>query len=418
MQTIRYIKLSFVMLTMVLAFQNCNRVAPSVAFSEKSGASTDSGIPYEGKIYILSGAVCADGTAIQARLVIKSATSAELNRRDCHDIPPLLLSATDFKIDSTNPDLLVYQDKSFTAWSPNSIGSGYGTLPVLVKPVDPTAYGAKGDGVTDNTTAFISALAAGDILIPAGTYIIQGTIKVPAGRNIQCASSSTVHIINPVHSTTSNHMFQFWSTGGSISNCHLSGSSDFNVNGSAAYDETMAFNFLVTIVDYWATVSQVKVVNNIFDNCHGNTCIAVYGASASGGLAIGNSIIYNTFRTCGMSGVLIDAGTDNLVAYNSATDCALIVANDTANSVNSNNILEYNSLHVNFGTGYAFNVGYFVDTLGISGGQTGSANYSSNIVRNNTLVGNGILNSVSLGVQTTYPAQYYNNSCTNGCTVR
>src|SRR5260221_12344667 len=52
--------------------------------------------------------------------------------------------------------------------------------------VTPQAYGAKGDGVTDDTAAFQSALAAGDLVVPAATYLINGNIYVPSYRNVQC----------------------------------------------------------------------------------------------------------------------------------------------------------------------------------------------------------------------------------------
>lgn len=46
-------------------------------------------------------------------------------------------------------------------------------------------YGAKGDGVTDDTAAFNAALAAYcPVYVPEGTYVISGTITIPAGHEL------------------------------------------------------------------------------------------------------------------------------------------------------------------------------------------------------------------------------------------
>lgn len=51
-------------------------------------------------------------------------------------------------------------------------------LPAM--PVNVRSYGAKGDGVTDDTAAFVAAIAAGsNIFVPAGTYLITG-ITLPS----------------------------------------------------------------------------------------------------------------------------------------------------------------------------------------------------------------------------------------------
>jgi polygalacturonase len=59
--------------------------------------------------------------------------------------------------------------------------------------VTPQAYGAKGDGMSDDTAAFQSALNAGDLLVPPATYLINGNIYVPSHRNVQCQPGATLH---------------------------------------------------------------------------------------------------------------------------------------------------------------------------------------------------------------------------------
>ena len=54
--------------------------------------------------------------------------------------------------------------------------------PDVVNVKDP-AYGAKGDGTTDDTAAIQAALTAGagkDVLGPAGTYLVSSSLTVPA----------------------------------------------------------------------------------------------------------------------------------------------------------------------------------------------------------------------------------------------
>src|SRR6266446_4743354 len=73
---------------------------------------------------------------------------------------------------------------------PNKQGAA---LPTLNSSVTPQAYGAKGDGVTDDTAAFQSALNAGDLLVKPATYLINGNIYVPSYRNVQCQPGATLH---------------------------------------------------------------------------------------------------------------------------------------------------------------------------------------------------------------------------------
>ncbi|WP_244144711.1 glycoside hydrolase family 55 protein, partial [Paraburkholderia hospita] len=61
------------------------------------------------------------------------------------------------------------------------------TPPALVNPVNPITYGAKCNGSTDDTAAFQKAINAGDVLVPAGTCVINGTLNVRvSNRHIQC----------------------------------------------------------------------------------------------------------------------------------------------------------------------------------------------------------------------------------------
>lgn len=57
-------------------------------------------------------------------------------------------------------------------------------------------FGAQGDGTTDDTAAFVAALSAGSIMIPAGTYLITATINVADGRTIQGESRHSALLLH------------------------------------------------------------------------------------------------------------------------------------------------------------------------------------------------------------------------------
>ena len=63
----------------------------------------------------------------------------------------------------------------------------YSPNEIVVAACTPQDYGAKGDGVSDDTAAFqdaanrIAALGGGVIFVPAGSYAFQGTLNIPDG---------------------------------------------------------------------------------------------------------------------------------------------------------------------------------------------------------------------------------------------
>lgn len=393
-------------------FQNCSKMSPQQQFANTASSVSETdgtgAHPYDGKIYSLFGALCADSTSLQSRIVFTKLKRAELIRKDCQDLPPTVLAPSEYQVSNSTLSL-IYNGLTFSLTAPDAVGAGLDVSPKLASAVDPTAYGAIGDGVTDNTAAFVAALNVDDILIPDGIYVIKGTIRVPAGRSIQCKSIAAVTLLNPNLVTAGNHMFQFWSNGGSISNCHLTGAKSLNANGSATFDVSSQFNFLVSIVDYWGAVSHVTVANNLFENCHGNACVTVYGASGYG--ASKANIVNNTFKNCGYYGVVVDAGSNISVASNHLTDCSMTFEAQ-ANPVQ--NVLEYNYLTVTHGNGKSFTLG---DSNYLTGGTNG-ADYTTSVVRYNTVVGNGTPNSISILTQASLPSQYINNTCSNGCVLQ
>lgn len=396
---------------LLASYQNCSHPSETSFTSNLPSKASDSGQSYDGKIYVLVGDLCSDGSNVRSKIVLHAPTDADLVRKDCSDIAAVKLQANEFQISSVNSNELFYQNTTFVASNPNAVGAGFGVSPKLSNTVDPTAYGAVGDGVTDNTNAFMAALNAGDILIPAGTYRVNGTISVPAGRSIQCVSPASVKIVNSLMNNQSNNAtFRFLKNGGSISNCRISGAEVFNPNGSAVFDVNYQYNSLIAIVDYDGANSNVTVVNNILENCHGNACVSIFGGSIVGTIGVSNiTVTHNTFRNCGTHAVVIDTGANNRVANNHITDCSVMIQNNNIRQPNLNNTLEYNFMTSTHGTG--------VGAPFITGGNGGLAvDYSSNQVRENTVIGNGTSQSIFIYTNATYPAKYSNNTCINGCT--
>lgn len=111
--------LSIGLLVSLLLFQNCDQVSSQKHFSKvtentsSSSSETDNGQPYDGKPYVLMGAGCPDETRIQAKIIVKSATSADLVREKCRDVAPIALDSNDFQIDANDPKKIYFASQTF-----------------------------------------------------------------------------------------------------------------------------------------------------------------------------------------------------------------------------------------------------------------------------------------------------------------
>jgi hypothetical protein len=106
----------------VLFFQNCvgKKFDSAEGEATKSkGTETDStGQPYDGKIYIVAGALCGDGTFVQSRIVVNTVTSAKVVRENCKDASRNL-GPGEFTFNLNNPDQIIYGQQTFSkeaAW--------------------------------------------------------------------------------------------------------------------------------------------------------------------------------------------------------------------------------------------------------------------------------------------------------------
>ena len=91
------------------------------------------------------------------------------------------------------PDLAADDGAAMVGYKPSATGAV--KRPVKDKLGDVLSvkdFGAKGDGVTDDTAAIKLALAAGVGYFPRGTYLTTGDFTIPAGLDIHGRGESTV----------------------------------------------------------------------------------------------------------------------------------------------------------------------------------------------------------------------------------
>jgi hypothetical protein len=112
--------LIFTLLGLTFAFQNCSQPSSQVVFSDKvlTLLNSQNGQPFDGKIYLLIGSQCPDMTNIRAKIILNSSTSGELVRENCQDQAPMAIGPSDFQINTSNSDQLMYGGVDYLAQVP------------------------------------------------------------------------------------------------------------------------------------------------------------------------------------------------------------------------------------------------------------------------------------------------------------
>jgi hypothetical protein len=325
------------------------------------------------------------------------------------------------RIRTTNPDgsVTVSPNKIFTT---NSSPISGVSVPTLVNPVNPMNYGALCNGTTNDTAAFQAAINASDVLVPANkTCVINGTVNVTTNnRHIQCGANTILkqNVTGPIIFDIKEAVAGQRLTGVSIANCYFLGTNTSppttDWNNSAKH-----WNIPIQTRD---RVDNVIIVGNTFDRFYGQAMFETYGVVDGGH---GDQISYNTFKNCGYYGPVFIAHTNGYIGHNTMIDCATGVENDivTPAQLSGGNIIEYNTITCIYGYGALDMEACAM----LTGGTTAGSNYSTNIVRNNTISGvanaqgahPGTHSRIFTGIRWigNLAAQYINNSCTNGCEV-
>lgn len=97
---------------LISLFQNCSVNQFNQQGSRASSVSESGGQGYDGKLYVEYGS-CPDGTSVVSRVMMKSATSAQLLRENCATIPARDLDPSEFAIDPLDLNRIFFQAREF-----------------------------------------------------------------------------------------------------------------------------------------------------------------------------------------------------------------------------------------------------------------------------------------------------------------
>jgi len=310
--------------------------------------------------------------------------------------------------------------RSLSISAPAVVDAGPGAItgpapfaaPTLVHPVNPMDFGAKCDGITDDSAAFQAAIDASDVLVPSKTCLINRTVRVTTShKHIECSPGATLLHTDPFAFDMIRIVAYAEPIGDvSVVNCHFLGTN--TVAPQYFENDNRHWDIPIRALN---TVNDIYIAGNTFERFFGQSMFQTY-APVNGGT--GARIEYNTFKSCGYYGPALVASVNGYIGHNTLVDCALGVENDNATQMSGGNIIEYNTLTAIFGYGAPD----MHASVMLTGGAAGGANYSTNIVRYNTVSGvgsaaKGSLPSVIYQKNPTGPAQYVGNTCGAGCTI-
>jgi Pectate lyase superfamily protein len=216
---------------------------------------------------------------------------------------------------------------------------------IQAAPINVKDYGAKGDGVTDDTAAINAAFTAavgGKCYLPAGTYMVSGTTGVAFGGNTSLIIPATGNIEifgDGPGVTIIKHV------GGSANENILAGGTTFacpnvtirdltiNGNGSVGYGVALQFADLCTLENITVLGANALITcfalwdgstgRNLVVNCHaiggGASCLQGFEMGAG---EIGTQMIGCTATSC-LNGFQFDAGTNTFSGSNKNQFCRL-----------------------------------------------------------------------------------------------
>ena len=304
--------------------------------------------------------------------------------------------------------------------TPSSWPAGVPTpqaIPTLTPPVNPITvgpgtYGVVGNGRrnsstgvasgTDDTNAFQTLITNGDIIVQTGTYLINGNITIPTGRNIQCQTGATFLAGVDGNSTRTFSLGYFADNEGhvSVSGCTFEGTNlpagtNGNANsrgGASGYNQL----FVISTGHGWHPGSQgpILIYNNTFKDGQGDELIPISfcgpgngGSNTSsadcnvvngyGTEGPSNIVIYNnTFSHAGQFCLHINGGQNIHVSHNTFIDCDVHGEEDSILQVMNGIMVDHNLFTTSSAYGW-----YYVqyNTLyGLDMTATGDIGYASN----------------------------------------
>ena len=329
-------------------------------------------------------------------------------------------------------------------------------------------YGATGNGTTDDTAAINSALSSilttgGNIIVPEGTYLISGTLRVPS--NTTMLIGGQIKMANGVAlSMIGNSNPQLGNTGNSVpssisytnTNIHIIGFGSGVLNGNAqnigkkspigtaTSDPVGLYNGDVGNLQnspyYRARCINMIGVNNCsvqnltildaaettvwFRNCANVVCTGNI-INTGNGNGMSGLLVNNAANGQNQGGIQLENCIDGTVANNvvsSSDDCIAITALGLGPAGKSNNItITGNSCH----NKTVITAGQVMNGNGTRVTRAYTSTYSDQILENITIIGNnyrggggGVLigeNSASFGSQVN--AQVNNQIIVEGNTI-
>ena len=303
------------------------------------------------------------------------------------------------------------------------------TPPALVNPQNPRNYGADPTGTNDSTTAFQNALNAGDVLVPAGHFLITGHLYFPTNRHMQCTlSNGTFGTHESFLVNTAMTGYQMIdmdaTTGSSIFYCGFRGP-NADIASRPAVNTNLPFFVRISGLSGGST-SNNQLVGNDFNGIQGVVAAVVVYAPAGDSAPSGTVISWNTFEHCGYYAVQVAAaqGTTT-ISHNTLNDCSGFVEGNVTTLATPDTGVVINSNHLTFTYGVGATEPNCASLLGFCGfdGLTGGCsasggvfNYSGNTVSNNIVDGtysSTIMETAVGGSQN--DATYINNTCNSPC---
>ncbi len=209
-----------------------------------------------------------------------------------------------------------------------------GTEKVLLSNVK--AYGAVGDGITDDTTAIntaLSAVAGGVLFIPKGTYKISGTINIPSGTHVIGEGADSVLQVADSYSLTPYtwradsssaylNRYPVIITDADSDSCVIEGL--MLIGQSSAFVDENEDGFCIRGTKHIIRNVRVTKINYFPDDFSGRNCITpAWGITA---IFADNVLIENCYvDECGYECIGVEA-SDNVTVMN----CKTGIANQTS----------------------------------------------------------------------------------------